>query len=254
MKKFLLVLLLCLMILPLISAVSPFKTASTSGCEIAPIIREDMQLGQSFDFNFHVFNTSNGYPLSNASLSCNLHLYNQTGDHIYGANIPNDPCSEHGVFNEFTYRAPSTTFATIGNYAYLIQCNGTTLVGGCADKGAFLVTTSGENLGDNRIIYFTLLFLIILGGFTYVFMTSLGHGVNLDFDVKDLSINLGMYFMLIAYGFLETTYLMNPIITNLVNILISVGVWTNCVLPFLYFILTLTVGSWIKKRVKGVDY
>ena len=108
--------------------------------------------------------------------------------------------------------------------------------------------------GDFTIATYSIVYLGILGGFTYLWLNSMGHGVNLDFDITDLSINLGAYFVLIGFNYLQLTYLADANIQSLLEILIKVGVWTNCVLPFIYLILTFTIGSWIKKRVKGVDY
>lgn len=124
-----------------VQAAPPFQTSPTlGGCEISPIVRETLTAGQDFDFNFHTFNITNGYPLSNTSLSCYFHFYNQTGDHVFAVILKNDPISEHLVPNEWAMRMKGGNISTSGTYAYLVQCNGTISVGGCADKGTFTVT------------------------------------------------------------------------------------------------------------------
>lgn len=129
--------LIVITLLPLASSASPFISASDNGCQITPIVRDTLSVNQAFDFNFHVFNFSNGVPLSNTTLSCYFHLYNQTGDHSYSTTLKNDPYSEHQVINEWAARLSETNFSSSGYYAYLVQCNGTQM--GCEDKGAFKV-------------------------------------------------------------------------------------------------------------------
>lgn len=249
-------LMLMLLIIPLSSTAPTFKTTpSITGCEIAPVIRETLKVGQSFDFNFHVFNLSNGVQLSNSTLSCYFHFYNQTGDHVYGIVLNNDPLSEHFVINEWANRMTGDYIPTVGHYAYLVQCNGTSSVGGCADKGGFIVTNTGEpEAAGGVIVLFSILFLLIIIGVTYVIITSIGHAVTLDFDIKDLSMNYGIYFGLVGTYMLYNNYIADPTITNLLLIFVKVGVATNIFLPTIYFILTLTIGSWLQQRVRGVDY
>lgn len=101
---------------------------------------------------------------------------------------------------------------------------------------------------------YSLLFLAIVGSFTYIFINSLGKAVDLIFDIRDLSINMGFYFVLVSFNLLQKTYLENESLTNILETLIDVGVWTNCVLPVIYFILTIAIGTYLSKRVKGVNY
>jgi hypothetical protein len=108
-------------------------------------------------------------------------------------------------------------------------------------------------VGDFTLAIYSLLYLGILGSFTYIVMTSMARGIELKFGVQDLSLNFGLYFMLIGFHYLQLTYMADASVQGMLEILINVGVWTNCVLPALYFIMTLTIGSWMAKRVKGVD-
>lgn len=108
--------------------------------------------------------------------------------------------------------------------------------------------------GDFVIALYSIIYLAIIGGFTYTFIVALGKVVRLEFDLKDLSISMGIYFMLIGFAYLQTTYLIDATIGGILEVLIDVGVWTNCVLPAIFFIITLTMGSYMERRVKGVDY
>lgn len=163
-------------ILPIVSSVSPFLTGNTQGgCEIVPIIRDVIKINQGFDFNFHVFNQTNGFPLSNSSISCYFHLYNQTGDHTTTIQLRNDPFLEHLVTNEFVARLTGGNFSSLGHYAYQVQCNGTAVLGGCGEKGLFIVTNSGYDATTSRAIFdigLLLILVIFLIGCVVLFMEN----------------------------------------------------------------------------------
>lgn len=243
---------LFILLISSVSAVSPFRTTATSGCEIAPVIRETIKLNQDFDFNFHVTNTSNGVPLSNTTLSCVFHLYNQTGDHVLGLRLPNDPYSEHLTMNEWAARISGGNFSSRGIYAYWIGCNGTGI--GCAEKSGFEVTDSGMPNPDGfNVAFFSLIFIILLASLTYSVVVSVGHAVTLDYDIKDLAISYGLYFSLIGASELGKVFFMNSFYDFFFSWAIPIGIFTHIILPTVYFILTLTMGTWMEQRVKGVD-
>jgi len=119
----------------------------------------------------------------------------------------------------------------------------------------FDVTSYGKEKPTGAVItLFIILFLTILGISTYLVIYSFGHGLSLDFDILDLAWNYGAYFVIIGMALFEKTYLGNADIQNFLDVVIRVGAVTNVVAPTIYFILTLTVGSYMAKRVKGVDY
>lgn len=244
---------LLLMINFVSSAPVKFMTSNTQGCEITPVIRETLKTGQNFDFNFHVFNISNGYPLTNASLICVFHLYNQTGDHLFSSTLKNDPSSEHNVSNEWAERLSGVYINTTGNYAYIVQCNGTIGIGGCADKGSFYVSSTSQSPPtDNIIIFFSIIFIlsIVLVGFFTLY--TFGHLLALDFDIIDLSIDWGIYFGIVAVYFLEGFYLGNDQIGNWLLILIKIGGFILILVPIIAFILSITIGTLQHKGVQQI--
>ena len=88
---------------------------------------------------------------------------------------------------------------------------------------------------------------------TYLCIYSIGHAVSLDFDVIDLAWNYGAYFLFLSTYMLAKTYLGNPAIESFLGTVVNVGIAISIVLPTIYFVLTLTIGSWMQQRVKGVD-
>jgi len=127
----------------------------------------------------------------------------------------------------------------------------------CTTDGTiwFKVTGNGRDEPEGIVItLFVILFIILLFLLTYLIIYSIGHAVTLDFDIIDAAWNLGGFFALLGLSIAERAYLGNPDVDSFLNWAIGIGAVTNVFLPVIYFILTLTVGSWMSKRVKGVDF
>lgn len=209
--NYLLILIFLFAIIPTVSSVPPFiSTNDQSGCQIVPVIRETLKLNSDFDFNFHIINVSDGYPLSNSTVSCVFHLYNSSGDHSYTQLLSNDPLAEHLVTNEFVARINGSNFSTVGNYAYLVQCNGTVSFGGCAEKGLFMVTPTGIEASTGRSIVdmgLLLVLLVFFIGSVFIFVSfdnllarvgTVGFGYLLLIAITFISWNMANDFLLSA--------------------------------------------------------
>jgi hypothetical protein len=136
------------------------KSTAIQGCEIEAPIVDTLVVNSDYDFNIHVFNTSNGVPLSNTSqaLFCVIHLYNSSGDHTLDMIATNDPVQDHRVKNEFVARIKGGNFSLIEEYRIVAQCNATTY--GCYFQETIQVvpSTLTDSLG-----FFIMLSIIIIG-------------------------------------------------------------------------------------------
>lgn len=157
-----------------------------------------------------------------------------------------------------------TKEGTLYNYTFcLANYTGQYIVNGYGDLDGkievwsykFDVTGNGRPAPEgNVIVFFSILFIAILIGLIFLIIYSLGHAINLDFDIIDLAWNIGIYAAFIGAYLLADTYMGDNNILNILNFVVYIGAFTNAVLPVIYFILTLTIGSYISKRVKGVNY
>jgi hypothetical protein len=236
------------LLLPVVLAAPPFVSSNIGGCQITPVAREVLKINTSFDFNFHVFNYSNGIPLSNTTLDCEFHFYNQTGDHSYTAKLKNDPFSENKVINEWAARMEGGNISTIGTYAYLVQCNGTNT--GCADKGYLIVTQSGLNpAGDILVMFIYILFILAALGIFYTFFLTLLKLVTYDETAYDVLLAWAFYILMIIVSYLSGQYLLRSYVYDLSNSILTLTVWTNGVLPLIAFIITFFVKNTQKKKL-----
>lgn len=123
-----------------------------------------VQIGEAFEFNIHVFNASNGLPVTNESVDCYLHGYYRNGTHVLKVQLDFEPPFD------FHYTVPKEVF-TGGKGAYVVQCNNSE--GGFV-SGNFDVTRTGFEFTVQEAIVYSILALgvLILFLVSFYFMIS----------------------------------------------------------------------------------
>jgi len=150
-------LILLIGIIPLISAVKPSAPIQiTTGLSIQPTEKNAIRQGIDHEFEVHVFNVSNGKPIT-SGITCYLHLYNSTGQHFYEGV---DATASHTF--DYSFNVLGGNFSSLGNYQAKFQCNSTTLGGGT--EVYFTVNNFGEELSTAHSIKFNsaMFFMLIL--------------------------------------------------------------------------------------------
>ena len=201
-----------------------------------------LKVGQDYDFEFHIYNISNGIPILDAN--CTFHLYNNTGKHLYTESIEIvNHTFDYGFFVD------GGNFTLIGDYYYNIQCESLSDPLGGFSSSSLMVTGNGKDRPEGIvIILFCSIFLIILGGLLLQLILNLGHLASLDLDVIDLAKSMGLYFMLLGAYQLSIYYLGNLNIESLMLIFILVGGFTHIIIPIIGFLFSITIGSLKKKK------
>jgi len=237
-----------ILILPFVASAPPVSTIQQfpQGYAIIGTPTEYIKQGENFTYNFFLHNISNGAKLTDSGISCKFYVADSQGNLI----VYSDPIyTSEGYFN---INVHGNNFSKLGYYPFGVNCNSSSLGG--IFVGYLQVTSNGFPTNSNLAIFFSLLFLILLGSMSYMIITSIGHAVSLDFDIKDLAINYGIFFAVVGYYYLQNIYFMDIFVSGFMEWVIYIGVLTNLFLPTIYFIITLTIGSWLAKRVKGVDF
>jgi hypothetical protein len=122
----------------------------------------------------------------------------------------------------------------------------------CVDYN-FDVTNNGkENPTTGLIILFIILFLVLIGTICYVSLYSIGHLMRLDFDMIDMAVDWGLFFMLGALLYFENFYLGNQFVEDYLTLFISVGGILLVLIPLIAFIVSMFVGTMNKKKVQNV--
>ena len=167
-KRINIVLLLLVMLLPLVYAAPPITTINVpSDLQVQPIDIPYVQANKPFVLHVHAFNQS-GYPLTNKTTSCNLHLYDSFSnyEHIVNQSMDFDSLETEWEYDSSLTTNPVSTLKA-GEYSYLIWCNNS--ISGGFSEGVIEVNTLGNAFSIEKSIVYVLMFifisLIVLGLF-----------------------------------------------------------------------------------------
>ncbi len=145
------------------------------------------------------------------------------------------------------------------NYTFcLANETGDYLVNGVGDLGGvdivwaydFIITENGKDPpSEIVVVLFIGLFLAILAVLISLILYTIGHFVEQDFDVKDLTYNLSAYFVLWGVYLLGREYMGNLFINNFLELLIAIGAITNVLFPIIVFVLSITIWKLMEMKV-----
>ena len=218
--KLLLIPLIILIVIPAFVSAQPPVQTIVSDADFGIIIDfpkiDFIKQSQSHSFNFHLFNKSDGAPLTDPSIiSCYYHLFNQSGEH--SINTEPIPFDDTGL--DWEIKVEGENFSVKGLYSFLIGCNTSAISGlgeGGGDSFAFIVNGSGEALTiENSIVYI----IILLASF-FFFTLSIFGAVHIswtnprDGENKVISVNRFKYFRIVLFGL---AYLFLTYITSILN-------------------------------------
>lgn len=136
----------------------PFITESgfANGLTLRVPSLEYFQNGQDHVFQMHVFNSSNGIPLTNVSVDCSFHLYRQNGSHVYEAS--NTSFEEP---YDFQVSVGGGNFSVNGQYSYSWQCLSNENLGGYITVLIDITPNGEEPTVAKAIFYIGLLGLLL---------------------------------------------------------------------------------------------
>ena len=162
-KISILMLFLIFLAVPLISSAPPvFESGADIGLVIEPTLKDYIRAGEDHEFEIHVFNATNGHPIT-SGISCDMHLYFKDGNHHYEGT---DSTVSHAF--DYAFNLDGGNFTENGMYQAKFSCNDS-VIGGGAEIG-FGVNNYGEELTDSKSSTFNnamwmLMILFVIGIF-----------------------------------------------------------------------------------------
>lgn len=159
------ILIAILLVLPVVIAAPPssvFSAEQVGEISVQYPKFDHHKSGEPFKLHFHVFNET-GYPLTNTTTNCTLHVYNHTSSHVIRANATYD-----GSEWEFA----GITLNETGNYAYITWCVTTGGRGGYVSV-PFEITSDGGPTNIDLWPVAALILAPILFAFLLLFGASL---------------------------------------------------------------------------------
>ena len=190
MNKIFILLFLGLMI-SFVSAVPPQTALPEDGFDIRTGIADTLKMNQGYDFHIHVFNSSNGYPITQ-DINCTLHLYNSSGHHLFEGDDLNP---SHSF--DYGWYVDKYNFTEVGYIEYIAQCSTTVQAGynaGGFVAGSILITTTGKGSGN------TLPLFLFLGGFLIFAVALYSRNEFFGYFSGLIFVMAGVYMMIYGLG------------------------------------------------------
>lgn len=143
---------------------------TAAGIQIEAPIYDTHTQNLSYKFNFHLFNITDGIPLTNSTpTTCLFHLYNTSGNHLFKAEYVS--AQNKGIVfgdeQDFEVFVAAGNFSKTGEYRYVFQCN-KSIIGGFIENPIH-VTSDGisvpiqeNNTNSNQLIFFVILLSIVI--------------------------------------------------------------------------------------------
>lgn len=190
---FIIAFILLMAIIPLVNAVPPFSTQTSSNTlQIESPALPVTEQGSDRRFHAHVINQTSSK--TNKTTSCALHVYNQTGYDITTTTQWMEFEAYNGI--DFAMTIGGGNFSSTGTYAYVIQCNSTNEIG--FYRGQFQVTPNGEIADTGTAVFYIGILAVLL------FFMALSVYAFMEYD--NLLNRVGMfgiiYLLLIAITFI----------------------------------------------------
>ncbi len=247
MNKLILIIFL-FMLFPFVSSAPPFQTSADNlDCIIEYPKIEYIKLDNSYNFNIHVINGTTGKILTDSAISCFLHIYDNTGEHIY----TNNSLYYDSDDSDFKALIPSSIFASPKSLTYIAQCNNSVI--GCFISAPITSTYNGEkNADDNFTIFIYLIFIIASIGLVYTFFLGLAKLAMADTTIYDVLLSWGFYILMI-FSYYISQYLLSNFVYDLSKTFLNVFVWTNGLLPLISLIITIFIKGMQKKKPLSIN-
>lgn len=235
-KKFLLSLMFVMLLsISIVSAVPPQASQAVLGYELRVPQVETLKLNEGVISHIHVFNVSNGVPITpaNSNVGCALHLYSSNGTQLLTKAMDVDSNNL-----EWELIIDGGNFSQLGHMAVTIFCNDTN-AGGFVSEGLHVTENGNAIAGDNIVIFFSILIIAIVVLLLTSLLYLIYNIINWSLDGQDMTIAVSIYFGLFMTYFLAIGYLGNKFIEDLLLLFIEVGAITHVIIPivgfFMYF-------------------
>jgi len=239
-RKILIIALLIICFAGIASAPSPppFTSGSfPSGYTIEFPNINYLQQNTTFNFYVHVYNASNGVPVSNATTNCTLHIYNSVGSHIIESKMP-----YNSTDMDFGLKILGGNFSENGLYSFITYCHSSTQ-GGYVEN-TIRVTSTGDYIPEGMPTFLGILVIIIFG--TACFMMFLSVTMN--------EVGFKIFFMVTSIIFLMASLITGYMVLTDSNVTASISTTTLGLIVVIGIILFI-IFAWIliRQTINALD-
>jgi hypothetical protein len=220
---------------------------STTGITIKYPLIESYAQNTSMDFYFNLYNSSNGIPFyNNTALSCLFHLYNKEGEHLIDYSLTNRNFdSTHPA--DIEIKVAGGNYSTKGEYQYIFQCN-TSITGGYVANN-FYITKGGLYPADDLLTTFIyILFIISSCGLLFTLLWNIAKIATMSITVLDIMFSWLFILLMLITIYLGENYLLRTFVEDNGNLLFTISIFSNGLLPVIGLALTMLFNTFQQKR------
>jgi len=216
------------------------STVQAGSLEVIAPTFDSIPQSASFDFYWHVFNTTN--LLTNTTTTCTYHLYSKfvSGEHLY----TQSPVTKFVYGRDFEVSIKGGNFSNLGEYCDLIECNTSTQTGGL--ERCFIVTLEGNILTDSQTsIYLSGLFVLIAFAIFFFVLSMIFKHPGMKIFLMSLA---GLTLMVMIVAVTATISRYSPILTATLNLMttyyilltiLATGAGIGLVVWLIYYAVTM---------------
>jgi len=147
----------------------------------------------------------------------------------------------------YNYTLSEIYVDSIGKYCWFYDCGND--LDKATGKICFDITSNGKpEPTGSVVVLFIIFFLILVGSVCYLSIYTIGHLMSLDFDIKDLALDWGIFFMIVTLFYLEEYYLGNAGFRNYLLWFMSIGGILLVLIPIIAFIMSMIIGTLNKRK------
>ncbi|KKN76047.1 hypothetical protein LCGC14_0374370 [marine sediment metagenome] len=141
----------------------PFQEETTGGIDIQIPLLEFFEQGENITFNFHLFNTTTGLPITNITgTKCFFHLFNNKGKHV----INNVEIPFEVLGDDYEIEIDGSNFTKLINQFYFVNCNSTTIGG--ASSALIIITADGNEPQTETNTRLNLFYIMLASSFLFL--------------------------------------------------------------------------------------
>lgn len=232
MKKLLILMMICLVVVPTLSA-KVITTGQVATLDIAIPDFDYFTLNQNFTISAHVSNSSAWK--TNITTSCIAHGYDNYGLHLFkGQMIFEKPY-------DFNYFVDSNNFSKLGYVSVSIICNSSNEIG--RFRATAEVTPSGRGIIlKDQLLAFVLFLVMFLG----IFMALINNLIKLgdkNTRIQDVVFSAGIFFAYVSFYYFSNHYISDSVLLSVLSAMLFPAGTLLLFIPFVGLFIT-----WLEKR------
>jgi len=219
---------------------------SDNGLDITYPTIDYIKYNTTQTFAFHVYNKSNGVPITQ-DVSCEIHLYTPEG-----IDVIESPLIREVGSSDYEIEVTAENFTLFGSYPMLVTCNSSTR-GGFASAEVSVTPNGLAPISDVFLIFLYIIFFILSVFMIYLFIMNIYKLASASETILGVVFSWSFYIGLLVFYEVVLSYSTSILIRNNIGIFLTITAYTHVILPLISFFIGFFYRLGTKKRLPTPD-